>query len=382
MTKSPGRVNIIGEHTDHQNGFVLPMCIDLALTVWAFQRKDKKIHVYSEMMDEFDTFDTKKIKKLNGWKNYVRGVVDKFQEIHGECIGANIWISSSLPKESGLSSSAALELAIFETFEQLSNVKITDIEVIKACWQVENEFVGVSCGVMDQFVVKVGKKNHAVQINCADLSYNQITLPEQITFIIVDTKKPRNLTQTPYNQRIKECSSALKQLREAGLNISNLSDLNLENFNEYEKLLTDPYIRRVHHVISENERVKAFQQLITDSTVNAGQLLYESHASLKENFEATWQRADKLVEYCKIVEGVYGARMTGAGWGGSVLVMIKSNLESNIRKKIINWFKDEFNEYPNIITAQTHDGVTSEYIPFSKVNKNIIEFITQDLPQD
>ena len=380
LTRAPGRVNLIGEHTDHQMGLVFPVCIDLEINAWATPRNDSQFVIHSETLNDRDRFDGSDVKKATGWKNYVRGTVKLFYEHQGAINGANIWITSNIPIGSGLSSSAALEMAIISILEAIQGQRLHDEEAIRLCWRAENEFVGLSCGIMDQFVIRKGRKNHAMLLNCKNLSHKYIKTPQNVSFLVIDTLIPRELTISPYNQRIHELSVARQQLHDAGVQNKHFGDLHPYDFEKISKHISSPYRQRARHVVSENERVRNFQQCFVDGNLEiAGQLLYKSHASLKDDFKASWARADALVDYVKTINGVYGARMTGAGWGGSILMLVDYLPTSSIKKYINRWFVEEFDEKPLIYELTVSTGVSIHHTVIPHQLSEVEEFMSQDI---
>ncbi|MFX0115298.1 MAG: galactokinase [Candidatus Hodarchaeota archaeon] len=377
VTHAPGRVNLIGEHTDHQGGLVMPVCINLQITAWASPREDQKFVVHSETLNDTDCFDSSTITKSTGWKNYVRGTVRAFCENSGNLNGANIWITSTIPTGGGLSSSAALEMAILSTLEAIEGKKLSDEEAIHLCWKTETNFVGVSCGIMDQFIIRKGKKNYALRIDCRDLTYEFVKMPTNAEILVIDTNFPRQLTFAPYNQRIQELAIAKQQLQSAGCQIQDLGEISPEMLAKYASHLTSPYRQRLEHVVSENERVRRFERnLIQNDLENVGKLLFQSHASLRDYFKASWERADALVTLSQSLEGVYGARMVGAGWGGSVMMLIEASKSQEIKKRLTHWFLGKYGEQPLVHILYTTDGVSCRPVSIPAEPARIQDFLT------
>ena len=370
-----GRINIIGEHTDHQLGLVLPIAIDAKISIYGSLREDNKISIYSENYKERFTVNVDEIPiyipEKGHWLNYAVGIFQAYNNIYPITSGCEIAILSDLPQGIGLSSSAALEVGLFILFDQLYSHKTQPIDVVKQCWSVENSFVGVSCGIMDQFIVRFGEKNSVLKLNCSDLSYETTHLPSNISLLILDTLIRHTLLESPYNTRINECSVALKKIHDLGYNINSISELSLEEFNKIEDQIKVPFSKRVKHVLTENDRVKEFYSLLqSNRNVNnpntfkkLGSLLYESHASLKDNFEASWTRADQIVEYSKGLEsmGVYGSRMMGGGFGGSILFMVDKTRQQEIIDNLEKWFVQSFRRKTTIFqfTSSTGTDITN-----------------------
>ncbi len=372
---SPGRLNLIGEHTDHQMGLVVPACIDLGITFMAKARKDNKIKVYSTKFDEFDEFTPDNISKIvpNSWKNYIRGVVYNYQKIKKKTIGINIWIDSDLPIGAGMGSSASLELGIFKLLEELNSTKIDDLQAINACWVAENEFVGVKCGIMDQFIVRMGKTKKSLFINCENLDYEYLNLDQDMSILIIDTLKPRNLNQTSYNNRIHECKQALANIQSRYPKITSLSKMD-STFLKKSGLDGRLYMR-ASHVVNENQRVSEFMKLIRqNNVVMAGKLLYVTHNSLRNLFEVSWEEADFIVEISKEFEGIYGARMHGAGFGGSVILIINARSRKKIIRDILTQFKDRFGYRPKPYHCNVIKG-TALKPQNNSIPKHILDFL-------
>lgn len=379
---SPGRVNIIGEHTDHQKGYVFPVCIDLGLNLYFTPRLDSKIHIFSEHFKEIDKFDMNKIIKANNWTDYVRGTALEFIKLnqitfqYENIKGANIWIKNDLPVGGGLSSSAALENGVFKILEIVNNVKFSDMDAINACWKAETQFVGVLCGIMDQFVIRCGRKNEAILINCANLDYEYIPIHDKYLFILIDTNIKRNLISSKYNKRIEECFQAQKLLKENRKINEYISELELIEFEDIEKEFEKSIAKRVKHVLSENNRVLKFKQSLIENHNSIGGLIFESHQSLRADFESSWERADKIVDYCKTDKNILGARMVGAGWGGSVLLLIKKKNRQNVKNELATFFLHEFSEQSKIIEITMENGVSRRTLS-SPLNPLIVSFLIE-----
>ncbi|MHA2091939.1 MAG: galactokinase, partial [Candidatus Kariarchaeaceae archaeon] len=341
---APGRVNLIGEHTDHQGGYVLPACINLGITFYVNPRSDDQIRIYSQYFDEDDTISTKStILPVNegSWKNYVRGVVANYLLIKGNTMGANIWIRSDLPINAGVSSSAAMEIGMFNVLETLNETRIDDLEAIQACWQAENEFVGVRCGIMDQFIIRMGKKDTALLINCSTEEFQAVNVPENWSLLLLDTGVPRTLSHTPYNARIEECQSALRTIRNLWGEVNHLSEIDTTQLDQLSKILDPQIFLRVSHVVKENNRVLEFIRKIQNNE-HIGNIIYDSHTSLRENFDVSWPEADYMVEMSNSIPGILGARMHGAGWGGSIILVIQKTMRSSVSHDVISRFKEKY----------------------------------------
>lgn len=379
--QTAGRINLIGEHTDHQLGLVLPIAINAKISFYGSLREDNKISIYSENYKEKFIINIEEIStyipEKGHWLNYAIGIFQAYNDIYNLPSGCDIAISSELPQEIGLSSSAALEVGLFTLLENIYNHQVIPLDVVKTCWSVENSYVGVRCGIMDQFIVKFGEKDSVLKLNCADLSYEITHLPSDISLLILDTLVRHTLMDSPYNTRINECSVALKKIHDLGYTINSISELSLDEFNKIEDKIKVPFSKRVKHVLTENNRVKEFYSVL-QSNQNAndpnvfkklGSLLYESHDSLKDNFEASWTRADQIVEYAKGLEsmGVYGARMMGGGFGGSILLMVDKTRQQEIIDNLEKWFVQSFRRKTTIFQFTSSTGTETTNISKDEV---------------
>ena len=230
---------------------------------------------------------------------------------------------------------------------------------------------------MDQFIIRKGKRNHALLINCKNLDSVLVEMPSNIGIIVIDTVSPRELTTSPYNQRIRECKEALEQFKTLGLEINILSDLTDADLKKYARSINDIYLKRVEHVITENIRVKQFKNALeANDTSLLGKLLYASHESLKNNFEAIWPLANMLVEKCKQIPGIIGARMIGAGWGGSVLVLVNTEKSEKVTSILQAWLKKNFSEEFVLYQTKTANKVSSTNTPLSTLPPEVQQFLS------
>jgi galactokinase len=378
--QAPGRVNLIGEHTDHQGGYVLPACINLGITFYVNPRSDDQIRIYSQYFEEGDTISTKSIippVDEGSWKNYIRGVVVNYLLIKGSTMGANIWILSDLPINAGVSSSAALEIGMFTVLETLNGTEIDDLQAIQACWQAENEFVGVKCGIMDQFIIRIGKKDTALLIDCSTEEFQTVNIPENWSLLLLDTGVPRTLSHTPYNARIEECQSALRTIRNLWSEVNHLSEIDTTQLDQLSKILDPQIFRRVSHVVQENNRVLEFIREMQNNE-HIGNLIFDSHTSLRENFDASWPEADYMVEMSKSIPGILGARMHGAGWGGSIILVVQKAMHSSVSHDVINLFHEKYDRKPAVFDLSFSGGVHQIKVKQDKLGVAILAFLEQD----
>jgi galactokinase len=325
---SPGRVNLIGEHIDYNGGYVFPCALEFGTYACVRKRNDRKVKLAStnfELKVEVD-LDSLVYKEEDDWANYPKGVMKIMMEKGYAVEGMDILITGNIPNGSGLSSSASLELLIGVIVNNLFNNKAIDqVDLVKIGQRAENVFVGVNCGIMDQFAVGMGKKDKAILLDCntLDYSYADVVLGDY-SLVIMNTNKRRALNESKYNERRAECDEALEIIKTVK-NIGALCELTVDEYKEIEKLLTKENVRnRVEHAVCENQRVKdAFKALNEGKLKEFGALLVESHNSLRDLYEVTGKELDTIVEESLKAEGCIGSRMTGAGFGGCAIAVVK-----------------------------------------------------------
>ncbi len=332
MFFAPGRVNLIGEHTDYNGGHVFPCALNIGTYAIVRKRDDKMIRMYSMNFEdrgviEF-SLENLEYEDSHEWSNYPKGIIYTFKK-HGYSIekGFDVLFYGNIPNGAGLSSSASIELVTSVLLKGLFNLNIDMINMVKMSQQAENEFIGVNCGIMDQFAIGMGKDEHAILLNCQTLDYMYSPLELQGTsLIIANTNKRRGLADSKYNERRTECERALKQLQ-LKLSIKSLGDLTPEQFEQHKYLIQDEGDRkRAKHAVYENSRTKeAVIKLQQGDISGFGKLMRESHESLQNDYEVTGKELDTLVKAAWLQEGVIGSRMTGAGFGGCTVNIVKKN---------------------------------------------------------
>jgi galactokinase len=326
MTKTyfaPGRVNLIGEHLDYNGGLVLPAALTIGITATYTKRTDDKIVLRSAthpFQKEFDLNDPIQFDAANDWTNYPLGIINQLKKEGHFVSGCEILFNSNLPEGSGLSSSAAVEVLTGYVLLSQTEQNINLPWLANLCRQVENNFIGVKCGIMDQFAVAMGKHDHAILLNCSTLEHNYVHFElNNYRLLVLDTKKPRSLIHSKYNERKSECDEALRILQ-ATSSIQHLADAPMSQLD----LLKDPIIKkRARHVITESLRVKeSIKALRFNDLSTFGRLMNASHASLKNDYEVTGKELDVLAEEAQLLKGCLGARMTGAGFGGCAIALV------------------------------------------------------------
>ena len=320
-----GRVNLIGEHTDYNDGFVLPAAINFHTVVAAAPRTDSTIEVYAVDMADSDTFDlTQPITPSSGhpWANYVRGMAKVLLEEGQTLRGLSLAIAGDVPTGAGLSSSASLEMALGHAFLQSNNQPIDPVSLALAGQNAENNFVGVQCGIMDQLISALGEKDHALLIDCRSLEHTAVPIPADTAIVIVDSGVRRGLVDSEYNARRRQCAAAAEFF-----GVHALRDVDMATFTAREHQLSPVLRRRARHVISENERTLAAADALKQNDLAAfGYYMNESHRSMRDDFEITTPEIDMLVEIMQSVAGVYGARMTGGGFGGCCVALAPTDV--------------------------------------------------------
>lgn len=329
LAYAPGRVNLIGEHTDYNDGFVLPIAIDRWVAYVLSPRDDRKVRLASLNFGgevEFGLDDLRK-DDVHPWSNYPRGVAWALQERGATLKGMDAVLYGDVPLGSGLSSSAALEVATAAAFRAVSDLSLDGVTVALLCQRAENQFVGVNCGIMDQFVSQLAKDGHALLIDCRSLEYRHVPLPsENYRFVVADTGKRRGLVDSEYNTRRRECEEAAAFFAKRRPGVKALRDVSPEELREAEGKLDPTVFRRARHVVTENDRtLKAVDALQKGDMEAFGELMNASHESLRTDYQVSCSELDAMVEEARRVPGVLGSRMTGAGFGGCTVSLVRTD---------------------------------------------------------
>jgi galactokinase len=358
---SPGRVNLIGEHIDYNGGLVMPCAITFGTYLLVSFNDDNIFRFRSlNFEDQFDIpLQQNYTKTGSGWFNYPLGIIDSFLRDGHQLRGIDMMFYGDIPISSGLSSSASIEVVTAFALNELLNCGYSRLDLVKLSKSVENNFIGVNSGIMDQFAVAFGEKNKALMLNCDTLEYKAVdtNLGEYI-LAIINTNKPRNLAESKYNERVKECQAALIALQQK-LDIQNLCDIDTATFNQYKYLIKDEVLlKRAQHVIEENDRVKlAASALSENNLAEFGRLMYASHDSLRDLYEVSGIELDTVAEYAKTDPNVAGARMTGAGFGGCAIALVKEDAFDSFSKQIITYYTDKIGYAPSVYRSLIGDGV-------------------------
>jgi galactokinase len=332
---APGRVNLIGEHTDYNNGFVLPCALSFGTYLCARKTDEPFMEFQSDGFNFTMKLPLQDNYKRSGheWINYPLGVVEMFAQKGNKTGGLQLYYSGNIPPAAGLSSSASIEMVTSYALNDLHGWGYNIMDIIHLCRKAENEFVGVSCGIMDQFAVGQGRKDHAIFLNCGTLAFQHVPLNiPGYRLVITNTNKKRGLEDSKYNERVAECRKAVDYLS-GSLGVHSLGEVGYEQFLEYHQLIKDEFVlKRAMHVVTENKRVlEAVKALMNQDFTYFGQLMIQSHNSLRDDYEVTGFELDSLVEISLKQKGVLGARMTGAGFGGCTVAFVKEeNLDEFI----------------------------------------------------
>jgi galactokinase len=360
LFRAPGRVNLIGEHTDYNDGFVLPMAINRETVVAASARNDRLVHAYSldlESAVRLD-LDCPGPKQRGLWLDYVEGVAQALESRGVRLHGADLALASSIPSGAGLSSSAALEVSIGLALTSISSRPVDGATLALAGQQAEHDYVGTRCGIMDQFAAALARAGHALLIDCRTLEMQHIPLQSSRAFIgICDTHVKHSHASSGYNTRRAECERGVELLREMLPTIRALRDVSVADFHFFEDRLPDSIRRRCRHVVTENARtLLAAEALSANDLQEMGQLMFLSHESLRDDFEASCAEVDLLVEIAKSVKGVIGARMTGGGFGGCTVNLVCRNALDEFRQVVSREYEKATNIEPTVYFSEAGDG--------------------------
>lgn len=353
---APGRVNLIGEHTDYNDGFVLPAAINFGTDIAATLRNDRNVNVLAMDCDgettafslDNMTFDPDKM-----WVNYIRGSLSVLLAEYPELNGADIVVSGNVPQGAGLSSSASFEIAILKTFSRLNNVPLYGVQAALMGQQTENEFVGCNCGIMDQLISALGKADHAMLLDCRHLTFEHAVIPKDMSLVIINSNVKRGLVDSEYNTRRTQCEVAAQHFNQPALR-----DVSLELLQQQQHNLDPVIYRRAKHVISENIRTtQALEALNSNDMATMSLLMAQSHLSMKDDFEITTSQIDYLVELVGDIIGERGGvRMTGGGFGGCVIALTPNDLVTTVKAAIADNYKKRTSLEADVYVCVATDG--------------------------
>jgi galactokinase len=359
----PGRVNLIGEHIDYNGGKVMPCAISLGTYLAVSKNNDKTLRF--RCLNFKPTADlhlqTSYSKTGSHWFNYPLGVINEFVSGDQVISGLDMLFYGDLPIGAGLSSSASIEVLTAFALREMFELDIPTPDIALLSKKVENEFIGVNCGIMDQFAVAMGKKDKAILLNCDTLEYEYLPFNTgQYVLAIINSNKQRALAESKYNERFAECREALRLLQ-SKVNVENLCAIDLASFEANRHLINNAVLeKRALHVVSENERVKEAKEVLSSGDLKRfGELMYASHESLKELYEVSGKELDTIVEFAKTYTDCIGARMTGAGFGGCAIALVKKDKFDDFAKQLNKYYKSKIGYEPGVFASAIGDGVQS-----------------------
>jgi galactokinase len=357
----PGRVNLIGEHIDYNGGKVMPCAISLGTCLAISKNKDKLLRFHSLNFPETIELHLQESYTKTGktWFNYPLGMINEIVQEGNSISGLDMLFYGNLPIGAGLSSSASIEVLTGFALNQMFGLKISNKDLALMGKKVENQFIGVNSGIMDQFAVVMGKKDKAILLDCDTLEYEYLPFETgDYILTIINSNKQRTLADSKYNERFAECGKALKALKKE-LNVTHLCDIDLNTFEEHRHLIEDPILqKRALHVISENFRVgEARDALKANDLTSFGKLMYASHQSLKDWYEVSGKELDTIVEFCKTYDDCIGARMTGAGFGGCAIALVKKDKFKDFSSTLTEYYNGKIGYKCEVFASDIGDGV-------------------------
>jgi galactokinase len=350
VVRAPGRVNLIGEHTDYNLGFVLPIALDMACFVASAPSSGTELRVYSKNLDTERVFAVEQIATLQpsgDWTDYIIGVAQQLRRAGFELRPLNLAVYSTVPVGSGLSSSAALEVS--SALALLDGREMDKTEIARLCQRAERVFVGVPCGIMDQYVSVFGEENRAIKIDCRTVTHDSVTLPADVSIIAVNTMVKHDLGESAYATRVRECAQAVAALQKAYPTVSSLRDVSSEIVDRMQDSMPDVVFRRARHVTTEDERVLAFMRMAdAGDLLGMGRLFLASHRSLQRDYEVSCEELDFLVDTAADFTGVCGARMTGGGFGGCTVNLVTPERVDAFESHITEAYRRRYDIVPQI----------------------------------
>ncbi len=356
---APGRVNLIGEHIDYNGGLVFPCALTVGTYLAIKLREDTTIRMRSlNFNNELETPLTE-LNKTNEWFDYPIGVLKALEKEGIEASGMDMLYYGTIPNGSGLSSSASIEVVTAYALNAIAQKGINTVDLVKLSQKVENEFIGVNCGIMDQFAVGMGKENHAIALNCDTLEYDYVPLAtDEYILLIGNTKVQRKLADSKYNERLGECREALR-IAQKTFKVNHLCELSLEQLESVAADFENKMVyRRARHVVTEQERVvKAIKLLKANDLAGFGKLMNASHDSLRDDYEVTGEALDTMVAEGRKIEGVLGSRMTGAGFGGCTVTLLHKDSVQEFIDKVGKHYKEKLQTQPEFYAVGVGNGV-------------------------
>lgn len=357
IVRAPGRVNLIGEHTDYNEGFVLPMAIDRAVWIALRPRRNGRVFVHSEDLHSNGAFELNRIVKGNGWLEYLKGVAHELQSAGHALTGWEGVMAGDVPNGAGLSSSAAVELAAARAFAAVSSIDWDAASMARLAQKAENDWVGVSCGIMDQMASAASQAGNALFMDCRTLETQAVPLPKGAAVLVLDTSTRRGLVASAYNERRTQCEAAARFF-----GVPALRDVSVEEFERRkDEIGHEPVMRRARHIITENRRVlEAVEAMRAGNLERLGDLFNQSHSSLRDDFEVTNDALDQIVAAAQAQPGCYGARMTGAGFGGCAVALVEPGAVEAFSEAVTATYRQNTGLEARIYACQPAAGASLE----------------------
>jgi galactokinase len=360
LYRAPGRVNLIGEHTDYNQGFVLPAAIDLYCWTAAAARADRRLQIHSTNLNQSVSvnLDDKPLTRRRDWSDYVVGTAVALEHAGHKLTGADLLVSSEVPLGSGLSSSAALEVSTGYALLEISATKVDPLQLVMACHQAENDFVGAHVGMMDQFISAKGRAGHALMLDCRSFEAKPLLIPPQLRLVVCNTGVKHELTGGEYNQRRAQCEEGVRLLSSALPAIQALRDVGSDQLERNKALLPELIYRRCRHVVTENERVqRAADAFLAGDMGTIGTLMAESHHSMRDDYEISCDELDLMVDIARLQSGVIGARMTGGGFGGCTINLVQADAASEFTLSVAAEYEKHTQIAPAVYILNASEGV-------------------------
>lgn len=357
---SPGRINLIGEHTDYNNGFVMPAAIDKKIHFKFRKNNTKNLgRIYSETYDAYVEFNLHKVtKSSNSWENYLLGVIDEIQKLGKKLQGFDCIMKSELPIGAGISSSAALECGFAGGLNSLFNLDLVEMEIVKLSQRAENNFVGSNCGIMDQFASVMSKKDHFIKLDCESLEASFIPAKIQhCKLLLLNTNVSHNLADSEYNSRRLECENAVAVIQQKYTVVKSLRQVTFNMLEEFKEEIGPIGFMRCRYVLEENERVQETEKALRDGDLETiGKLMYASHRGLQHQYEVSCPELDFLVDFSEEKTFIYGSRMMGGGFGGCTINLIEADKIDAYFEEVKKVYQEKFGITPTAITVVPDEG--------------------------
>jgi galactokinase len=357
--RAPGRVNLIGEHTDYNDGFAMPAAIEFYCWVAVGTREDRRLSIYSEEFSaaaEAD-LDSASHQPSKTWSDYPVGVALQLENAGFKLRGANLLIESEVPMGAGLSSSAAIEVATALALADQSGLSPDRVQLAQLCQKAENEFVGARVGIMDQFVSLYGQEDHALMLDCRALSFESLLIPDSVKLVISNTMVKHELASSEYNRRRADCEEAVSRLAAVLPGIRALRDVSLEQLEQHRNILSEVIYKRALHIVTEDARVlDSAEALRSGDIARFGMRMAESHRSLRDLYEVSCRELDLMVDLAYQQKGVFGARMTGGGFGGATINLVDARYAGEFKEKMAKAYQKETGLVPQIYICKPAEG--------------------------